>query len=70
MLVVKRTSINLKLDLVAEAREVLETRGTTDTIHRALEEVVRREKLRRLAEERFEDLTPEALERLRATRTW
>lgn len=70
MPVIKRTSINLELDLVAAAREVLGSNGTTDTVHRALEDVVRREKLRRLAEERFEDLTPEALERLRATRTW
>jgi Arc/MetJ family transcription regulator len=70
MRVVKRTSLNLELDLVAEAREILNTKGTTETIHRALEDVVRREKLRRLADETFEDLTPEALERLRATRTW
>lgn len=70
MPMVKRTSLNLDLDLVAQAREVLGSNGTTDTIHRALEDVVRREKLRRLAEEKFEDLTPEALERLRATRTW
>ena len=67
---VKRTSLNLDLELVAEAREVLGSNGTTDTVQRALEDVVRREKLRRLAEEPFEDLTPEALERLRATRTW
>lgn len=70
MPMVKRTSLNLELDLVAEAREILGSSGTTDTIHRALEDVVRREKLRRLADEPFEDLTPEALERLRTTRTW
>lgn len=67
---VKRTSLNLEFELVAQAREVLGTNGTTDTIHRALEDVVRRERLRALAEERFEDLTPEALDQLRATRTW
>ena len=60
--------MNLELDLVAEARRILGTRGTTDTVHRALAEVVRREKLRALAEETFEDLTPEALDRLRQTR--
>jgi Arc/MetJ family transcription regulator len=70
MPMVKRTSLNLDLDLVAEARAVLGSNGTTDTIHRALEEVVRREKLRWLAERDFSDLTPEALEKLRATRTW
>ena len=62
---VKRTSLNLELDLVAEAREILGSSGTTDTIHRALEDVVRRERLRRLSERRFE-LTPE--ERLQAWR--
>lgn len=68
VIVVKRTSLNLELDLVAEARRVLGTRGTTDTVHRALEEVVRQEKLRRLAERTFEDLTPEALAELRRWR--
>jgi Arc/MetJ family transcription regulator len=67
--VVKRTSLNLQLDLVAEAREVLGTKGTTDTIHRALEDVVRRQRLKELAERTFEDLTPEALDELRRTRT-
>jgi Arc/MetJ family transcription regulator len=56
--VIKRTSLNLDLDLVAKARVVLGSNGTTDTIHRALEEVVRAEKLRRLANHRFE-MTPE-----------
>ena len=65
---VKRTSLNLDFDLVAEAREVLGTQGTTKTIHRALEDVVRRERLRALAQERFDDLTPEALEQIRRTR--
>jgi Arc/MetJ family transcription regulator len=50
MHVVKRTSLNLDLDLVAEARTVLGSNGTTDTVHRALEEVIRQEKLKRLAE--------------------
>jgi Arc/MetJ family transcription regulator len=55
--------MNLDLALVAQARDLLGTRGTTDTVHRALEDVVRREKLRRLAERRFE-LTPAEEERL------
>jgi len=70
MPVIKRTSINLDLDLVAAAREVLGSNGTTDTVHRALEEVVRQQKLRWLAERDFSELTPEVLDRLRATRTW
>ena len=67
---VKRTSLNLDVDLVAQAREVLGSNGTTDTIHRALEDVVRRERLRRLAAEPFDDLTPEALAELRKPRSW
>jgi len=68
--VVKRTSLNLRVDLVSEARNVLGTRSATDTIHRALEEVVRRKRLGELADERFDDLTDSALEELRRTRTW
>ena len=67
---VKRTSLNLDLELVGQARELLGSKGTTDTVHRALEEVVRREKVRRLAAEPFEDLTPDALEQLRKPRSW
>jgi Arc/MetJ family transcription regulator len=52
---------HLDLDLVAQAREVLGSNGTTDTVHRALEEVVRQEKLRWLAERDFSELTPEKL---------
>jgi hypothetical protein len=64
MPVVKRTSLNLDLDLVGKARDVLGSNGMTDTIHRALEEVVRREKLRRLAEYDFSEYDAE--ERRRA----
>jgi Arc/MetJ family transcription regulator len=61
---VKRTSLNLDLDLVAKAREALGSNGTTDTIHRALEEVVRREKLRRLTEYDFSMLTEDERRRI------
>jgi hypothetical protein len=61
---IKRTSMNLRLDLIAEARGILGTRGTTETVHRALEEVIRREKLRRLSEWTFEHLSDEDIERL------
>ena len=61
---IKRTSVNLRLDLVAEARQILGTNGTTDTIHRALEEVVTQHALRSLAEWTFEHLSDEELERL------
>jgi hypothetical protein len=62
--VIKRTSLNLDLDLVGRARDVLGTNGTTDTVHRALEDVVRREKLRRLSEWTFEHMSDEEIERL------
>jgi Arc/MetJ family transcription regulator len=65
--VIKRTSLNLDFDLVAQAREVLSTRGTTETIHRALAEVVQRDALRELADWR-PDLTLEELEELRSPR--
>lgn len=64
----KRTSLNLELRLVEEARVVLNTRGTTDTIHAALADVIHRQRLRELAEQRFDDLTAEALADLRSTR--
>jgi Arc/MetJ family transcription regulator len=50
----KRTSLNLDMALVDEAREVLGTRGTTETVNRALAEVVRQDKLRRLTEMVFD----------------
>ena len=65
---IRRTSLNLDLDLVAKAREVLDTRTTTDTIHRALEEVVRREALRELAAWDLGGMTLEDLERIRQPR--
>jgi Arc/MetJ family transcription regulator len=61
---VKRTSLNLDLDLVAEAREALGSNGTTDTVRRALEEVIRHEKLKRLTEYDFSEYDEE--ERRRA----
>jgi len=64
----KRTSINLDLVLVDEAKAVLDTKQTTETIHRALKEVVRNERLRRLARRRF-DLSDTDLDALRRSRT-
>lgn len=65
---VQRTSLNLDKALVEQARAVLGTAGTTDTVHRALEEVVLRERRRRAAALRFDDLTAGELERLRRWR--
>lgn len=65
---VKRTTINLDMELVAQAREVLEVGNTTDTVHAALRDVVRREDLRRLTEWELEDLTLEGIKEMRRSR--
>jgi Arc/MetJ family transcription regulator len=64
----KRTSLNLDFVLVDEAKEVLDTKETTETIHKALKEVVRNERLRRLSRRRF-DFSNEDLNALRASRS-
>ena len=62
---VKRTNINLDMDLVEQAAHELGTQRTTDTVHQALRDVVARARRARLAQRDFDDLTPEALEALR-----
>lgn len=62
---VKRTSLNLDLDLVREAAGVLGTDRTTDTIHSALADVVQRERRRALTSYDLPGLT---LRSLRARR--
>jgi len=66
---IKRTSLNLDLELVSEARTVLHTRATTETVHEALREVVRRDRRRRLAARDFSLLTPEVIGELRRPRS-
>ena len=63
--VVKRTNINLDMDLVEQAAHELGTRRTTDTVHEALRHVIARARRARLARRDFEDLTPESLEAMR-----
>ena len=65
---IRRTSLNLDLDLVQAAKAILHTVETTETIHRALADVVRHERLRRLTERRFE-LADDELAALRRSRT-
>jgi Arc/MetJ family transcription regulator len=65
---VRRTTINLDSELVADARAVLKTRNTTDTVHDALRDVVHREDLRRLTEWELEGLTLEGIEEMRRSR--
>jgi Arc/MetJ family transcription regulator len=64
----KRTSINLDYELVEEAKFILDTRETTETIHRALSEVVRQARLQRLVRRRF-DFSDLDLDDLRRSRT-
>jgi Arc/MetJ family transcription regulator len=68
--VIKRTSINLDLDLVAQAREILGTNNTTDTVHTALRDAVRRERLKRLTEMRFDHMPDGWLDELRRGEHW
>jgi Arc/MetJ family transcription regulator len=67
---IKRTNINLDIELVDAAAAVLGTARTTDTVHAALREVVDRAARERLARRDFADLTPSALEQLRRPPTF
>ena len=63
--VVKRTNINLDMELVEQAAHELGTQRTTDTVHEALRDVIARARRVRLAQRAFEDLTPESLDAMR-----
>jgi Arc/MetJ family transcription regulator len=63
--VVKRTNINLDMELVEQAAHELGTGRTTETVHAALRDVVARARRARLAQRDFGDLTPEVLEQVR-----
>ena len=63
--VVKRTNINLDMDLVEQAAHELGTHRTTDTVHEALRDVVARARRARLAQRDFEGLSPESLDAMR-----
>lgn len=62
---VKRTNLNLDMDLVQQAARELGTVRTTDTVHEALRDVIARARRARLAARDFTDLTPDALEGMR-----
>ncbi len=67
---VKRTSVNLDMDLVSDASDVLGTQRTTDTIHQAMRDVVRRRRLLELAQHDFGGFTLADLEPMRRPRTF
>lgn len=66
----RHTTLNLDMDLVEAGRRVLGTTQATETIHRALEEVINRDKRRHLLEMGVGDLTPARLEEMRRNRTF
>ncbi len=57
--------MNVDLDLVREAQEVLGTQGTTETVHAALREIVRRRRLERLLRHDFSNLDVDEIRRSR-----
>ena len=60
-----RTTLNLDIQLIAEAKQALGARSQTETIHMALAHVVQQKRLDALADRTFADLTPDLLARLR-----
>jgi len=68
--VIRRTSINLDLDLVEEARTVLGTKTTTDTVHAALRDAVRKERLERLSKRRWDHMPEGWVDELRRGEHW
>lgn len=65
---VKHTTLNLDTDLLDRARDALGTTQVTETVHRALEEVVLARRRAWLASHDFEGLTPAAVEAMRQPR--
>ncbi len=64
----RHTTIDLDTQLLEQAKEALGTRRTGETIHAALDEVVRARRRRRLLELDV-DLSPADLDRMRQWRT-
>jgi hypothetical protein len=62
--------MNLDVGLVRQAKSILGTVNATDTVHRALEEVIRYDALRRLAEWDLGEMTLEELFEMRKGRTF
>jgi len=67
---VKRTTINLDLDLLDEASDALGTSRMTDTVHAAMTEVVRRRKLEALTKLELPGMSLEKLKEMRRPRNF
>lgn len=66
---IKRTNINLDVQLVSDAAALLGTKRTTDTVHAAMRDVVTRERRRRLVgRDLFDDIGLEDLDAMRRPR--
>ncbi len=63
-----RTTLNLPVDLLAEAEKELEMSSATDTVTLALRELVASRRRARLLQMELPDLTLASLEELRRTR--
>ncbi len=62
---VRRTSLNLNIELVEQAKAELGTKTTTDTVHAALDRVVFRAKMDRLIasiDDQFKQPPPDGFE--------
>jgi Arc/MetJ family transcription regulator len=64
----RHTTLNLDEALVADAARTLGTRGTTETVHAALREVIARQQRRMLVELDLPDLTLASIRHVRAPR--
>jgi len=64
----KRTSLIIEPDLLAEAEQLLDTKGPTATVREALHRAVRQVHFERLAQWEFPDDFLEQLKRMREPR--
>lgn len=66
----RHTTLNVDMELIMEAQQIVGTAQVTETIHRALRDVVDREKRRQLLSMDRGDLTPQRLEEMRRNRSF
>jgi hypothetical protein len=64
---IRHTTLNLDSELLDEAKVALNTKRITDTVHRALEDVVLRRRRMTLLSRELPDLTPAAVEEMRTS---
>jgi Arc/MetJ family transcription regulator len=69
MMAARRTTMNIDHELVARAQEILGTETATATVHKALDEVIRRFYLERLMARDFSGMTEDDVREMRRPRT-